>query len=246
MLYLFHGTDEITTGKKAHSLMDSLLKRKPDASLFELTDETFATNEGKGKLEELIGGQGLFSNKYIVFLNKLLKNVDAKEAVMEKIKEIAKSENIFVMLEGKLNKTELGKIEKLAEKIQEFSKKENEFDEKDSEKQTFFATTDAFGRRDRKQLWALFTNAIRNGMAVEEFHGAIFWQVKSMLLASKSKSAVEAGMSPFPFSKAKGFLKNFKEGELEKISSDLVAMYHDAHRGVDDFETMMEKFILSL
>jgi hypothetical protein len=67
-----------------------------------------------------------------------------------------------------------------------------------------------------------------------------------MLLAKKCKNAEEAGMKSFPFDKARGYARNYKDGELEKMSSELVSMYHEAHRGNTDFFVSLEKFILSL
>ena len=80
----------------------------------------------------------------------------------------------------------------------------------------------------------------------EEIHGILFWQVKSIVLASRTKSATEAGLNPFVYSKAKSFAENFNQQELDKILEDIVRLYHDAHRGLHDFETAMEIFILSL
>ena len=92
------------------------------------------------------------------------------------------------------------------------------------------ATEDA-ARRDKKQLWILYTQAKREGISDEEIHGILFWQVKAMLLAARSKDAGAAGLNPFVYSKSKGFLKNFEEKEVENISSSLVTLYHDSRRG---------------
>jgi hypothetical protein len=67
-----------------------------------------------------------------------------------------------------------------------------------------------------------------------------------MLLAKKCKTAEDAGMKSFPFQKAREYSRNYKDGELEKLSSELVGMFHEAHRGNIDFHVALEKFILSL
>src|SRR3989338_7340401 len=74
----------------------------------------------------------------------------------------------------------------------------------------------------------------------------IVWQVKSMLIASRTKDVGETDMKAFPYNKAKSFLKNFKSGELEKLSEDLVIGYHLARRGEAEIETLVEKLLLSL
>ncbi len=109
-----------------------------------------------------------------------------------------------------------------------------------------FALTDALGARDKKRAWILFQQALGDGISAEEVFFKIVWQVKSMLIAAKTKSVAETDMKPFPYSKAKSFLKNFKPGELEKLSEDLVTGYHKSRQGEGEIETLVEKILLSL
>jgi len=67
-----------------------------------------------------------------------------------------------------------------------------------------------------------------------------------MLLGKLCKTPTEAGMKDFPFQKARGYARNYKDGELETILENLVSMYHEAHRGNLDFYIGLEKFILGL
>ena len=67
-----------------------------------------------------------------------------------------------------------------------------------------------------------------------------------MLLSAKAGTAIEADLKPFVYSKAKGYLKNYSEKELILLSSNLVALYHDARRGKGELETNLEKFILKI
>ena len=117
-------------------------------------------------------------------------------------------------------------------------KKGNEFN--------IFTLTDAFGRRAKKEAWVLYQQALLAGVSAEEIFFKLFWQAKSMLLASRTQSAIEADMKSFPYSKAKSFLKNFKLGELEKLSENLIVGYHKARRGEGEVETLVEKILLSL
>ena len=109
-----------------------------------------------------------------------------------------------------------------------------------------FALTDAVGARDKRRAWTLYMQALSAGLVAEEVFFKVVWQVKSMLIAQKTKSVAETDMKEFPYSKAKGFLKNWKEGELEKLSEDLVTGYHQARRGEGEMETFVEKILLSL
>jgi DNA polymerase III delta subunit len=240
MIYLLYGSDSDKARTKLHELVATLIKKKPDASHERLNDETFDAS----RLEELIGGMGLFSSKAIIEMQNIFRNKDAKEAVLEKIKDIGKSDNIFVFLEGELTKSDLAKFEKNAEKVQVFELKTYGEIKKDEFK--IFSLTDAFGKRDRKQLWVLYTKAKMREIAAEEIHGILFWQVKAMLQALQTKTAQEAGLNPFVFQKSQSFLRNFEEDEVKNISSQLVSMYHQARRGITDFDLALEKFILEV
>jgi DNA polymerase III delta subunit len=247
MIYFYFGTNTDSARKKAKTTIDSLLAKKPDATLIKIDDEILS----ESRIDELTHGQALFSNKYIVFFNKVFSDKENKELILKKIKDIGKSENIFIFAEGKMDKTSLTKIEKVAEKTEEFVAKEKVLTKKEElnlrgEKIDFFEFANTLGKRDKKSLWVLYQDALREQVPSEEVHGIFFWQVKSMLLAKKCKTAEEARMSPYPFQKAREYARNYKDGELEKISGDLVLMYHEAHRGNLDFFVALEKFILGL
>ncbi len=247
MLYFLHGTDKDSAREKARELLETLQTKKPDAAQFRLEPDKWS----EGFFDELIGSQGLFEQKYIVFADKLFENTEAKEAILGRLKEIGESENIFIFLEGKTDKATLTKIEKRAAKVQVFEEKGGEKEggraaaarPKDF---NIFSLTDAFGRRDKKNLWVLYQKSVENDVAPEEVHGILFWQLKSMMLADDAKTAKEAGLAPFVFSKAKGFLNNFSSLELNNFSKKLVALYSDARRGAVEFDVALERFILNL
>jgi DNA polymerase III delta subunit len=240
MIYLLYGSDTDKARAKLHDLVGSLVKKKPDASHERLNDETFSAD----KLEELMGGMGLFSQKAIIEMINVFRNKDAKETVLENIKDIGKSDNIFVFLEGELNKTDLAKFEKNSEKIQEFELKTK--GEVKKEEFKIFSLTDAFGRRDKKMLWVLYTKAKMHDIAAEEIHGILFWQVKAVVQAAAAGSAKEAGLNPFVYQKSKAILQKYSLDEIKGISSKLVSMYHNARRGIHDFDVALEKFILEV
>jgi hypothetical protein len=65
-----------------------------------------------------------------------------------------------------------------------------------------------------------------------------------MILARDSKSASEAGLNPFVYSKAKKGLGNYKERELDNLLERVILLYHDGHRGLVDLELGIEKMML--
>jgi len=240
MIYFYHGIDTEKVRIQAHKVLDILQSKRPGVSLFKMDSETFNERE----LEELIFSAGLFERKHIVFLDNVLSSEYVKSFVMEKIKDIATSEHAFVMIQEKVDKKTLTKIEKHAERIEEFTKekvnvkKYNEFN--------VFALTDAFGKKNKKQTWVLLQKALNKGSSPEELHGLLFWQVKNIILAKCSASASDAGLNPFVFKKAQSFSSNFKEEELTVLSSELVDMYHRARMGGVELPVALEKFVLAI
>ncbi|MDP3962667.1 MAG: hypothetical protein Q8Q03_02265 [bacterium] len=215
MIYFLHGNDIDKGRVKVHDLTASLLKKKPDASFFKMD----LPGWDEALLESYIGGQGLFESKYIIFIDRVCEDKKIKESFLSKIKEMADSSNIFIILEGKLDKVTLGKIEKRSEKTQEFVLTEKAGAKK--EEYNVFALADALGKKDRKSLWILYRKAIDRGEAPEAIHGMLFWKVKTMILGSGNE-------------------------DLLVLAEQLIDVYHEARRGKHELETGLEVLILSI
>jgi DNA polymerase III delta subunit len=244
MLYVFHGTDTASAVTKATSLVSSLRTKRPDASYVHVE----AGQWSPSIIEEHIGGQGLFSNKYIIFLDRVTENAEAKESFAGFVSVMAESTNIFIVLEGKLGAELKKAFEKSAEKMIEVSEKLKVESGKSKKTEEFniFALADAVGARDTFKAWSVYRQAVDAGNEPESIIGTLFWQVKSMKLAANAKSAGESGLSPFVFSKAKKATGNYSEGELNSLTEKLISVYHDAHRGVCDAELAVERVMLDL
>lgn len=217
MIYFYYGTDTDKSRTKAHELIDSLRKKKPDAAFFNINSENF----NPAQLQEYVGSQGLFSNKYIVFLDRLCEKKEVKVEFIDMLKEISESENIFIVLEGKIDKATSTKIEKKAEKAVNFDKAEVEA----KEDSNVFELANVLGRRDRKELWTLYREYIDKGSAPEELHGILFWKAKTMLLS--------------------GGQSNWSQEELLTLIDGLITVYHESRRGTHELETGLEEFFLT-
>jgi hypothetical protein len=156
-------------------------------------------------------------------LDNLCSDKEIKEIFLDRIKDISGSENIFIVLEGKIDKVTLTKIEKKAKKTVNFELEEKIQNKKDS---NVFEIANAFGRRNKKEIWTLYRNYIDNGSAPEEIHGIFFWKIKTMLLSHD--------------------FYTWKSEELLVLADDLITLYHEARRGSGDLETKLEIFVLSI
>ena len=244
MIYFIYGTDIDAARAKARALVDSLLAKKPDASFVHLNSENVDI-----RFDEYTQSQGLFEQKYIVFLDRIGEQKAIREQLVDNLGTIATSPNIFIILEGKIDKATATKISKKAEKTQEFEKKADAAGASgrfSSSAPSVFALADALGSRDRKKLWVLYREQIDGGTSPEEIHGTLFWQVKSMLLAARTKSATESGLSPYVHSKSAAFAHNFSPAELTTLLDSLISVSHDARRGKHELETALETLLLNI
>jgi DNA polymerase III delta subunit len=255
MLYIYHGTNTSKSSDKARTLVDSLRAKKPDAAFVLVNSD----NWNSTIIDEHLGGQGLFSNKYIIFLDRVAVEDEIKEKLVEMLPVMKESQNIFIVSEGKVNAELTKAFEKHGDKIvmtdesvlgvkagassgwggeagAGFAKKEF----------NIFSLADALGARDRFKAWSIYRQAIQNGLESESILGTLFWQVKSMVLASGAKSAGESGLNPFVFSKAKKYSANYSGQELKGLLERLIILYHDGHRGLVDLELGTEKFLLKI
>lgn len=236
MLYLIYGSDRDSARTKKDELLSVLHGKRPDAEIFTFDSDTFTS----GSLESLYSSQGLFEQKHVVVLDGVLSEKDSRESILAVLTHLSGSSSIFLFLEGALDIKTVALIEKYATKTYSYGEKKKA----EWENTINFLITDAYGAKDRKNAWVLFRKAMRAGSSAEEIHGTLFWQVKTILLAKKTKSAEEAGLKPFPYGKAVRFAKNFKEEELEEILSRLVDMYHGIRMEGGELEAEMEKFLL--
>lgn len=238
MIFFYYGTDREKIQKTSRATFEALQKKKPDASFVSYNAETLDENV----LRDITSSQGLFERKVVARITDVMEDKEKAEMVLKFLKEMKETENIIVWSEGEMRKADLEKIKKNSEKTEEFGVKEKSV----KKFPDIFKITDAIGDKDKKTAWALLVKEFQKGTASEELHGTIFWQIKSILIAKKTKTPDEAGLNPYVYSKAKSFAKNWTEEELNKAVSDLVDMYHKAHRGEVDFEVSLEKWVLSI
>jgi hypothetical protein len=236
MLYLIHGSDWQKARAKAREILNSLQKKKPEAVVVSLEEGGVS----EAKIEELAGSQGLFERKFIVFSDRACVDLETTEIIEKKLPVIAASENIFVFLEEELEADLLKVFKKHSEKAQEFKKVEKK------ERFNSFLLADALGQRNKERLWVLYHQALHEGIVAEELHGTLFWQLKALRSATIAKTASEAGLKSFSWTKAKSFLRRWKPEELREASNKMVSLYHDSRRGEYELQTALEKFILDL
>jgi DNA polymerase III delta subunit len=158
--------------------------------------------------------------------------------VLEHAKAFANADTPVIMTASGLDAETKKKIPKNAA-VETFEVKT----EGEGASQSTFALTDAYVKGDRKQTWVLYRRFIEGGASAEEIHGILSWQVRALVLASKTKSATEAGLKPFVYTKAKSALSRMNM-QPEIVSRELVSLYHQSRMGQGSLEDLLEVFLL--
>lgn len=232
MLYVYHGNDVVNVRKKAHEFLRTY--EEAGSGVREVSTETYSP----GMLTDLAGAVSLFLGTEVTLIDTLSEDTGAFDSLREVIPLLAESQNIFVVIETTLSPGDKKLFTQYAAKIEETKGT--------SETMNPFALADALTRRDKKSLWILLTEAWRNGLTTEAIIGTLYWQMKLLRLAERTKNATEAGQKDFPYNKAKRALGKFKKGEVDSLSRELLALYHEGHTGKRDIDLALERWVLTL
>lgn len=214
MIYLFAGDDV----KNKHNAYVKFIKSIPK------TTETFfiSRNEfDKMQIESFYSGSSLFFHKSAIVFSNILEREEIREFILEKLTLLGESENDFVFLDGKLNKPVLDAFKKARAEI-------NVFELPKMKKELFdnFLLANAFGQKDKLNLWVYFRMAVDRGVVMEELVGVLFWKAKDMILK-------------------KNFSK-FSEPELKNFVAKLSYLLPEARHKGEDAEAAFERFLLEV
>lgn len=237
MIYLFHGGDRERARGKWRQVIETFTKKYPSGEIFRFDAEYFNPTQ----LEELAGGSGLFGEKRLVATDRLLENKEAAAFLADKLELLVASETVFVCLEQEVAKDLAAAAKRAGAKLESFAA-----EARDGVRAfNIFSLTDALGRRDRRELWLRCQEALAHGFSEEEIFWKLVWWVKSVLLFAKAEKP-PAEMKPFVVQKNREALRHYQKVDLENLSEQLVALWHDARRGERDFELGLERLVLGI
>ena len=104
---------------------------------------------------------------------------------------------------------------------------------------------DFFGAGEIKRIWIEYVKLRSSGVEPEVLCGMLISKARDMLF-SQNESALNLGIHPFVYSKAKKDFKNWQVEKLKKVYDALVFAYHDARIAGLDLGIEIEKIILKL
>lgn len=197
------------------------IKKKNERTRKIVGEQEFIKVPSKEISEDLILNQAESTSLFGEFPVFIFDNILYEQKISlskENLQIIKNSRNIFIFLEDKLTLLEQKKYAKYAD-IEIFEEKIKKL----LPKVNTFSIADSFSRRDKISTWTLYIEALEN-TDPEAIAGILFWKIKSMILTGN---------------------KNFSINELKNQSSEIVSIYHLAHRGELDMRIGLEHFILS-
>jgi DNA polymerase III delta subunit len=254
MIYFLHGKDTEKSRQKLNELLHFFRSKDNDVSIFKFDEYDFE----KEKIDELSRSGTLFGGKVVVVFNRIFDDKNISKIILENLDAYASSKNIFILYEEEIDDKFFDLIKEKAKKVQKFNlpvskePKVGRFGGKEYGGYNPFLVCDAVGEKNKKKAWLVFQEALLAGVPAEEVFWKVWWQTKNLLLIKTlAEGGVkslekESGLHPFVVKKNIGFSKNFSFKELDDFSWKLVELYHNARRGLADFEIGLEKILINV
>lgn len=149
-------------------------------------------------LEELLLGQGLFEQKYIVFCDEMLHDFSGQH-MANNLSLYAGSPHMFVVFEPSLVVKDEKKLVTAGAVIKRCGEKKVATEDV----RPVFAFIDVFLRGNREKSFASLHSLLESGVLASSVLNMLLWQLRMLVLVSKSDSAASAGVKPFVYTKTK-------------------------------------------
>lgn len=212
MIYLFTGDDI----KKKLPAYEKFIK-----SIGVGTEKFFINRNDftPAQIESFYSGSGLFYKKCAIVFSNILEAESERDFILKKIELMQESENLFIFSERNLGKPTIDAFKKAKAELNIF-----ELSKEKKEKFNNFLLANAFGAKDKLNLWIYYRQAVDRGVGLEELIGVLFWKAKDILLKRNFGKLSEQQV------------KNF----IEKIPY----LLPEARKKGVDAEIAFEKFLL--
>ncbi len=214
MIYLFAGDDTKNKISNYEKFIDSI---PAGTETFFISRNDFDPMQ----IESFYSGAGLFFTQSAIIFENIFEREETRDFVLEKLELMDQSGNSFIFLESKLNKLILDAFRKVRAELNIF-----ELPKEKKEKFDNFLVANAFGRKDKLNLWIYFRQAMDKGVGMEEIIGVLFWKIKDMILRKN--------------------FGQFSETQLKNSASKLAYLLPEARKKGRDAESAFEQFLLEV
>lgn len=224
---------------RVHYGTDTAAVREAAFAAASVATPDLVTEDGyqPGQLADVVGGTSLFGEHRVSIIDTPTEEMEAELTPL--LAAMAASEDTFIIIEGPLAAAAKKRYAKHTTELFEHTAVK-------AERFNTFALVEPLAHKHKKQLWLLLQQALAAGIAVEEIIGVLWWQLKSIRLAAVTSSAAEAGMKDYPYRKAKQAVAMLPLADAERLSHELLRLYHDGHSGECDLTVALEQWVLTL
>lgn len=198
MIYAFIGTDHNKVRSKAGAWIDAGRAKDPGLTYIRMTEDSF----DEGVILENLGGQSLFAKRMLVSLDGVCRKNEA--FILENLKSLAESDNVFALIEGKLLAKAKKEIELHATKV--FS-----YDRPAKDRKPNFAIWDAIDKRDGVTAWKEYQKDRRAGGEPEMLAGFIHSKLRRNIPGNKTAARQSRAFIDFYHEARRGEV-DFEEG----------------------------------
>ena len=191
MLYVFCG-DRFSARELSKEFVGVCRKKRAQAEYIYLSPSIEYHT-----LEELLLGQGLFEQKYIVFCDEVIGDSSAQHLI-DNLPLYHASPHMFVIFEPSLgvrDEKKLAGAGAVIKRCRETSPGET--------MRPLFAFVDVFLKGNREKTFVALHTLLRSGGSPSSILNTLLWQLRVLVLVSQSSSASDAGVKPFVFTKAR-------------------------------------------
>lgn len=207
MLYAYLGTDR----KKARDAMSVQIGKLKGYSRVHITDA-----HSLADLAAALSGGGMFGARQAVLLDGVFANEELRARLLEDLAAVKQSDDVFFILEEKLDAATKRSVAKYAKKVETFDAAKKAPDN------TIFKLRFALEKGDKKTLWVGLMREYAAGKAPEAVHGFLFWAAKQMVLSARGDKQ-----------------------RARTVLARLAELPHESRRRGFDLEYALERFVLS-
>lgn len=241
MINYYWGNDREKVRKAARAALSARRENSPEAPVIELTGEETSIEN----LREAFYSRPLSGGGTIVFLDHLTVNPVLTDFVADNLPILISSDNVFIFREDETMPSLAAAVALAGGSAEEF-RPSSGVEVSSPETKKLFVLADALGWRDRQRAWLLYHDARRSDLSAEDIFWKFAWKVKTLLLVATASGGAILPLKPYPLAQARRQVGKYKVGELAKLSSRLVRLYHDARRGLADLDLALERLILEM
>jgi DNA polymerase III delta subunit len=239
MLFVFYGSDQEKAEAKFKTLTSALKSKNPNATWFVWDENSFDIDH----FQELIFSQVLFGNHYGISARRLLGQTEVVDFLMNNLRAVIDSPNIFILLETSVPKNLIDAISKTGGQVKEFKLSKPAI--KNNNRKPF-ALIEALGVHDRQRLWLEITKELAYQVPPEE----IFWQligaIKNIYLIKTEVKSGKLKFHPYYQKKLSTYANQYKAQELIELNSKLGELLYRSRLGEIDLGESLELWAITI